>query len=116
MVDNREEVFNILCSVSDNVDYRYPQNILDNNFPKVCFFISGVNDTGYHDNKATMTTVDVTVQVYEKEIHGELIEIHGDIDKAMRNADFKKVYYDNYFDTDDKTHLHTMRFSKIYNL
>lgn len=116
MIDNRAEIYKILSSVSDNVDYRYPMNMLDNNYPKVCYYISNASDTAYEDNKATMCTIDATVQVYEKNINGEIVEIHHDIDTAMRASGFKKIYYDNYFDTDDKTHLHTMRFSKIYEM
>ena len=116
MIDNRAEIYAVLSTVAENVDYRYPVDMLDNNYTKVCYFISNVNDTAYEDNVATMCTVDATVQVYEKNIEGDIVEIHADIDKAMRQAGFKKIYYDNFYDTDDKTHLHTMRFSKIYDM
>lgn len=114
-MDNREEVYSILSSTAENVDYRYPQDLLDDNYPKVCYFTSNITDTAYEDNKSTMTTVDTTIQIYEKMVDGELVEIHNEVIEAMRQAGFKLTFYDNFYDTNDKTHLHTARFTKIYD-
>lgn len=114
MIDNRAEIYSILFSVSNNVDYRYPLNLLDKNYPKLCYFTSGIEEKAYQDNASSMCSIDTTVQAYEKTIEGELVEIHADIIKAMKKNGFLLSYYDNYYDTEDNMCIHTMRFKKIY--
>lgn len=115
-MDNRAEVYSVLTSVIDSVDYRYPVSLLDDDFPKVCYYTSNTSDAGYVDNFASMVEIETTVQIYEKNIEGDMVEIHEEVINAMRQAGFKKIYFDNYYDTDDKTHLYTVRFSKIYDI
>lgn len=116
MIDNRAEVYKILTSVSENVDYRYPLNLADNMYPKICYYTSNKTQKAFLDNKSSMMKIETTVQVYEKTIEGELVEIHDEALEAMTEEGFIIDYFDNYYDTEDKTHIYTMRFSKIYEV
>lgn len=116
MIDNRAEVYKILTSISDNVDYRFPLNLLDNNFPKTCYYTSNKTQKAFQDNTSSMMKIETTVQVYEKQIEGDMVEIHNEVLEAMINNSFIIDYFDNYFDTEDKTHIYTMRFTKIYEI
>lgn len=115
MIDNRAEVYKILSETTENVDYRHPANLLDDDFPKTCYYTSNMTEIAFEDNYSSMVKIETTIQVYEKNIQGEIVEAHNEILESMKINDFNLIYYDNYFDTEDRTHIHTMRFTKIYD-
>lgn len=115
MIDNRAEVYGILSKLDAEVTYRYPDNLLDKKYPKICYYTSNSTDIEYQDNKATGCKVETTVQIFEKNIDGILREIHTETDEIMKANSFYTTYYDNYYDAEDKTHIHTIRYEKKYS-
>lgn len=115
MIDNRAEVYSILKNVdtSVEVEFRYPSNLLDQNYPKICYFMSNSMDREYQDNEAKANLFETTVQVYEKPVNGYLKEIHLDVDYDMRKNGYKRVYYDSYYDTEDRVYIYTLRYTKL---
>lgn len=112
MIDNRAEIYQLLHSITEEVSYRYPEDLLDNKYPKVCYYVSNHTDKDYQDNKASSVLIEYTIQIYEKNVNGELIEIHSEIDDAIKGAGYMRIYFDNYFDTEDKVNIYTLKYAK----
>ena len=114
MVDNREEVYSILSSLGFSVDYQYPKDFAT--FPCISYFDSGHSNDAYQDSKADTDTVEITVDVWEREDTntGKVKEIHFDVDNLMRKANFIKKMYTNLFENDTKIYHHIFKFTKIY--
>lgn len=113
-MDTREDVFNILCKTGISVEYRYPETLLDNNFPKICYYISDITDSDYADNKATSCVSEATIQIYTKQVNGKIKEIHHEVMSLLKENGYKKIFFDDYYDAEDKYTIYTLRYSKKF--
>lgn len=111
MVDNRALVFQTLSSLGYTVDYQYPEKF--ETFPCISYFDSGHIADDYEDGAATADVTEYTVDVWEKaDSTGNLIEIHLQVDKAMRDAGFFRQGFINQFEEDTKINHYTFKFIK----
>lgn len=115
MIDNRPEVYTLLSSLGYEVDFQYPDDILDDNFPKISYYMSNSNDFDYRDSKATANEFEVVVQVWEKNVNGIFKEIYFDVNKVLEDNGYIRTYMDSVFDTDTKIYNYTFRFIKNLN-
>ena len=86
MIDNNEDVYKILSTVG-NTYKQYPKTFAI--FPIISYWDSNHDADGFYDGKSTEDRVETTVDIWEKEDNtGDLIEIHANVDKAMRANGF----------------------------
>lgn len=111
MVNNRALAFNTLNSLSYPVDYQYPAKF--ETFPCISYFDSGHTADDYHDGKASIDITEITVDVWEKaDNHGNLVEIHFQVDAAMTAAGFFRRAFINQFEEDTKIQHITLKYTK----
>ena len=115
MLNSREEIYSILNKLNVPVDYNYPAvNHIDEEYPRISYTIADIEDFDYRDGKPTSCNISFTVQVFEKRVNGELKEIFTDVFNIMKEYGYKKTYFDNYFDVEDKLFISTYRFIKNF--
>lgn len=86
MIDNNAEVYAALNAVG--IAYKqYPKSFAT--FPVISYWDSGHTADGFLNGKSTIDTIETTVDVWEKEdINGNFIEVHSQMDSAMRANGF----------------------------
>lgn len=124
MEDKRNEIFAILNSIAPTY-FQYPQilvdkvtngeKIPDDFFPVISYFDSNHESDSYFDGKSTIDDIEYTVDVWERQNDstGKLKEVHFDVDKALKNANYRRVSFANIYETDTKINHYSMRYKKL---
>lgn len=113
MIDNREELYNSLLTITDNVYHCYVEDYKDNKYPKITYRLSNSYDTDYRDGVATTNCTEYTLQVIEKRISGKLEEIHQDVIQLMKDNGYMQLYFDFFRDQEEGINIYTFRFRKV---
>lgn len=113
MIDNREDILKILKEYSQNVYHNYVTDFKDGKYPKCSYQLSNNYDEDYRDGEPYANIGEYVVQVFEKVINGELVEIHKDILKRFKSEGYKQIGFDYFKDNEDNIHIYTFRFRKI---
>lgn len=113
MIDNREELYNSLLTITPNVYHCYVDDYKDNLYPKITYRLNNSYDGDYRDGEPTINCTEYTVQAIEKRIAGNLVEIHKDVIKLMKENGYTQLFFDFFRDQEEGINIYTFRFRKI---
>lgn len=112
MLDYREEVLATLKAITPYTYHCTVDDYKNTNYPKITYQIKNNYDTDYRDGEATTNIGEYVVQVYEKTIQGNLVEVHKDVIQAMKNKGYIRIFFDYFRDVEEDIHIYTFRFKK----
>ena len=112
MIDNREELYSILRGITSNTFHCTVDDYKNTKYPKITYQIKNNYDTDFRDGEACANISEYVVQVYEKVIQGNLVEVHKEVIDELKKHGYIKIFFDYFRDSEEDIHIYTFRFRK----